>query len=126
MLAAVSRAHQTMSNIDRIYSNTRTHLLEICANRGFSTHTDEKSGPFGSRYLELHCETTAVRFLWDGREGWFLLGYCPDLSLEPAPRWEDFYFQKVDIRQADAATYDEVERSLAAAVEAIKEKLGGA
>lgn len=115
-----------MSNVDRIYSDTRALLLELCADRGFTTQTDEKSGPFGSRYLELHCETRAVRFLWDGREGWFLLGYCPDLSREPSPSWEDLYFQKVDVRQADKETYNEIGRALAASVEDLKNKLEGA
>ena len=113
-----------MSNIDRVYSDIRTQILGLCADHGFQTHTDEKSGPFGSRYLELHCETKAIRFLWDGREGWFLLGYCPDLSAEPAPNWEDLYFQKLDIRMADEATYEKVGQSLAASVDVLKEKLG--
>ena len=123
LLEIASWPQKTMPNVDRIYSDTRTLLLQLCADRGFSTHTDEKSGPFGSRYLELQCENTAIRFLWDGREGWFLLGFCPDLLEEPSPSWEDLYFQKVDIRQADEKEYDEVGRALAASVEELKKKL---
>ncbi len=125
LLDITSWSHTTMSNVDRIYSDTRALLLELCVEQGFSAHTDEKSGPFGSRYLELHCENKAVRFLWDGREGWFLLGYCPDLSVEPSPNWEDLYFQKVDIRRADTETYDEVGRTLSASIEELKRLLEG-
>ena len=114
-----------MVKVDRIYSNTRSNLLGMLPSFGFTLQTDEKSGAFGSRYLEFQCEERAIRFLWDGREGWFLLGYCSDLSMEPAPRWEDLYFKKVDIRNAGVEVFEEVEKSLGVAIEDLIEKLEG-
>ena len=124
-LKTVIRPHKTMTRVDRIYAEIRSNLIGALPNFGFALQVDETSGPFGSRYVEFHCEERAVRFLWDGREGWFLLGYCIDLSVEPSPKWEDLYFKKVDIRHSDNEIYEDVERSLAIAIEDLKEKLEG-
>ena len=45
--------------------------------------------------------------------------------MEPAPRWEDLYFKKVDIRNAGVEVFEEVERSLGVAIEDLIEKLEG-
>lgn len=114
-----------MSTVDRVYSETRSFLMSLLLDYGFNVQKDEKTGSFGSRYIEFHREEEAIRFLWDRREGLFLLGYCEDISIDPSPKWEDLYFEKLDIRQADSEKYEEVERSISIALEGLKEKLEG-
>ncbi len=114
-----------MSTVDRVYSDTCSYLMSMLLDFGFYVQKDEKTGPFGSRYIELHREKEAIRFLWDGREGWFLLGYCDDISMKPYPKWEDLYFEKLDIRKADNEKYEEVEGSLRIAIDDLKDKLEG-
>ena len=58
-----------MSTVDRVYSDTHSYLMSMLLDFGFNVQKDEKTGPFGSRYIELHREKEAIRFLWDGREG---------------------------------------------------------
>ena len=45
--------------------------------------------------------------------------------MKPYLKWEDLYFEKLDIRKANNEKYEEVEGSLRIAIDDLKDKLEG-
>lgn len=75
----------------------RAQLLPM----GFIIFINEEDGPFGSKLIELHRDNQGIRFLWDGKESWFVLQNCENVSLEPLPVWKDVLFKRVRLDGLD-------------------------
>jgi hypothetical protein len=91
-----------VDRIDRIYRDVKESILAELSPAGFELFRDEVDGPFGSNYIELHRGREAIRFVWDGKESWFVLERCPDTGLEPHPSWKDVRFERIKLSDLDA------------------------
>lgn len=74
-------------------------IAPLLLSTGFAIQTEQESPQaFGSAHIIFQKQNAAFQFVWDGKEGWFRLSYCPDIShLRPA--WDDIVIEYFDPRQ---------------------------
>jgi hypothetical protein len=90
-----------MTYIDKIFGQIRDVMRDQLFPLGFVIFDYEEDGPFGSKLISLHRNNQGIKFLWDGKESWFVLQDCEDVSVKPLPMWKDILFKRVDLDNLD-------------------------
>ncbi len=88
-----------MKQIDKVYVSVTNRMRSELPELGFVSFREDLEGPFGSKVLEFRHDLQAIRFIWDGRESWFLLEYCADLGAKPYPKWKDIRLERLEFRE---------------------------
>src|SRR5437016_3075539 len=88
-----------MDHATKIFCEIKQKLVAHLPALGFAL-VEERYFPeaFGSKHAIFRREKEAIRFLWDGREGWFILQSCADVDKESWRDWKDLDFQSFDKR----------------------------
>jgi hypothetical protein len=100
-----------MTQIDIVFSEVRGAMQAELFPLGFVVFDDEDGGPFGSKLIELHRDKLGIRFFWDGKESWFSLQKCQEVSLGPLPVWHDVLFKRVDLNSLDVESSEHLIQS---------------
>lgn len=81
----------TMDCVYKAWQAMKGVLRIRCAAHAFSL-VEEVSHPeaFGSRYALFRRGIAALRFIWDGKDGWFILEHTEDVNAKwPEERWQE-------------------------------------
>ena len=85
-----------MKQVYKVYEVVTQWMQSTLSEVGFEYAREDLDGPMGSRHLELLRGNEAIRFVWDGKESWFVLEYCADIGVVPYPSWEDIRLERTE------------------------------
>ena len=86
-----------MDHATKIFCEIKQKLVDHLPALGFALVEDRYfPEAFGSRDATFRREMEAIRLLWDGREGWFILQSCAHADKEPWQDWKDIDLQSFD------------------------------
>ena len=115
-----------MKLVDKTYKAIKHKLLSELAKLDFELFRDVPSDPFGSRYIEFRSGELAIRFLFDGKECWFLIQKCVDMRQEPYQKWEDIKLERFDVRADGPERSNEIVISFNSTIDQMVSELRGA
>jgi hypothetical protein len=97
-----------VAKINEVYQKIRNELEQVLLSDGYKLkeyNIDEKS--FGSQSVEYSCIDDFVRFIWDGKEEWFVLQWSPVVK-NGITSWGDIHLEKYNTRNNDENEIDEI------------------
>ena len=94
--------------IDGLFQEIEIRLSAKLLTVGLRIHSQVFTGKdFGSRYTEWRHEVDkyALRLIWDGKEGWFLVEESAIMGTKDPLSWADIVFVPVDKTQLKNVSY---------------------
>jgi hypothetical protein len=104
---------ETSKAITQAYLQIKDALSIKLGSEGYQVVHEQSDDPvFDSRYVIWSNDEDALRLMWDGKEGWFVLEVADALPLSSITAWDEIILVSYDSLTQDTNYHNEITQKI--------------